>query len=134
VRNSVQCFIFCKVAACPCALGLAAPTAIAVATGVGARLGVIFKSGGSFEMCHKVRHLSVLCSADFSHCCWRWTLFYSIKLAQSLKVCAVCAMYKVAELQMGQQRWPTSCVTLHCVQLQHQSTLSVGDLAIAADC
>ena len=87
-----------QVAACPCALGLAAPTAIAVATGVGARLGVIFKSGSSFEMCHKVRLHPCLDAIlnIFMYCC-RSTRFCSTRLAQSPKVCAVYVMYKAAK-------------------------------------
>lgn len=49
--RAINCLCSMLVIACPCALGLATPTAIMVGTGRAAELGVLFRNGAAIENC-----------------------------------------------------------------------------------
>ncbi len=52
---ALRVFTGVLVIACPCALGLATPTAIMVGTGLGAKYGILIRSGEALEITHKTQ-------------------------------------------------------------------------------
>ena len=55
--NALTAFVAVLIISCPCALGLATPTAIVAATGVGARQGILFKGADVIE---RMSHISAV--------------------------------------------------------------------------
>lgn len=58
VSKAVRVAVSVMVIACPCAMGLATPTAVMVGTGQAAKNGILFKSGAALEALHGVTTLA----------------------------------------------------------------------------
>lgn len=54
---SLSIFISIVVVACPCALGLAIPTALTVGVGLAAKYGILIKNGETLEVSDKITHV-----------------------------------------------------------------------------
>jgi Cu+-exporting ATPase len=59
MANAIISSVSVLIVACPCALGLATPMSIIVATGKGASVGVLFRNAEAIELMHKVDTLVV---------------------------------------------------------------------------
>lgn len=95
-------FVSVLVIACPCALGLATPTAIMVGTGLGANHGILIKSGEALEISHKVDAVVLDKTGTITEGkpAVMKVVSHSISEEELLKIAASCE--KVSEHPLGQ--------------------------------
>lgn len=59
LNHALLRFVTVMIIACPCALGLATPTAIVVSTGMAARLGILVREGSSLEQTGRIDRIAL---------------------------------------------------------------------------
>jgi len=60
-------FVTVVIVACPCALGLATPTAILVGTGIGARMGLLVRGASALERAEQITHVALDKTGTLTH-------------------------------------------------------------------
>lgn len=96
-------FVSVLVIACPCALGLATPTAIMVATGRGAKMGILIKGGEVLETAHKIQTAVFDKTGTITEGMPSVTDIYTAENTDENKILAICASAeKLSEHPLGE--------------------------------
>ncbi|TKR68365.1 hypothetical protein L596_024356 [Steinernema carpocapsae] len=83
--------------ACPCALGLATPTAVMVGTGIGANNGILIKGGEPLEMAHRVKTVVFDKTGTVTEGCPRVVKVHCFISPAVLKFSELCSLIGSAE-------------------------------------
>ncbi|XP_075429603.1 copper-transporting ATPase 1 isoform X2 [Ascaphus truei] len=121
VRFAFQAAITVLCIACPCALGLATPTAVMVGTGVGAQNGILIKGGEPLEMAHKVTMVVFDKTGTITH---GTPAVMQVKvLVESNRMSSNKLLAIVGTAECNSEHPLGTAVTKHCKQVMKTETL-----------